>query len=138
MQAVDVLSNHAFQFSCALKLCQFVMSGIGLCFAGIQVFSIIGKEDFRLFMQAVITQQVFRFVSGEALFSLAIKAVIAAEVRDAALGRYAGAAKEGDMTAVSQNLPERVEFLLMGHAVEVIVPLFFRAEFSSHFNLWFC
>ena len=34
-------------------------------------------------MQTVITQQIFRFVFGEALLSLAVKAVLAAEVRDA-------------------------------------------------------
>ena len=83
VQAVDVLGDHTFKLSCALKLRQFVMGGIGLCPAGVQVFPIVGKEDFRLFVKAVIAQQVFRFVFGEALLSLAVKAVLAAEVRDA-------------------------------------------------------
>ena len=83
VQAVDVLGDHAFQLSCALKLRQFIMSGIGLCPSGVQVFPIVRKENFRLFVKAVIAQQVFRFVFGEALLSLAVEAVLAAEVRDA-------------------------------------------------------
>ena len=125
VQTVDVLCDHALQHARALKFRQFVVGGIGLCPAGIQVFSIVGKEDFRLFVKAVIAQQVFRFVFGEALLSLAVEAVFAAEVRDAALGRYACATEESDVAAGSQNLTESIQLLLMGHAVEVIVLFLF-------------
>ena len=116
VQSVDVLGDHAFQHARALKFRQLIVGGIGLCPAGIQVFSIVGKEDFRLFMQAVIAQQILRFVFGKALLPLSVEAVFAAEIRDSALRRYTGSAQESHMTAGGKDLPEGIELLLMRHA----------------------
>lgn len=135
VQAVNILRDHSLQYACSLKFRQFIVGGIGFCPAGIQVFSIVGKEDFRLFVKAVIAQQILRFLFGEALLSLSVEAVFTAEIRDAALRRYPGAAQKSHMAATSQNLPQGIEFLFMRHAVEVIVLFLFRAEFGSHLSL---
>ena len=63
----------------------------------------VGEEDFRFFLEAARAQEVFRLILSELFVLPAVEAVLAAEVRNAALGGDAGAAQEDDALAFLQD-----------------------------------
>ena len=73
----------------------------------------IVKEKFRLPVQALVAEQVFRPVSGKLFVRLPVQAVLAPEIRNAALGGNAGSAQEHNARRFFYDLSEQIDLLLL-------------------------
>ena len=121
VEPVDVLGHDAVQPPLLFPPGQDPVGGVGLNGAGVQVGAVVVEEHVRLVPQALIGQQIFRLVAGEALLGPVIQAVAAAKVGDAALRGHARAAQKHRVPGPGEHVAERLQALGVGHAIEEFV-----------------
>ena len=85
VKAVNILRDHTIQPPGAFHFRKDPVRFIRYRSACIQVLSVVIKKDFRLCLQALMTEQIFRLISSKYLPSLFIQAVLTPEIRNSAL-----------------------------------------------------
>ena len=100
MQPVNVLRDDGFQLALRFPLRQLSVGGVGLRSGQPQLFMVKAIVFLRVFLKKRVGQNLLRRI----LVFLIVKPVHAAEIRDAALRRDAGAAEKHDVVAAVDEL----------------------------------
>ena len=100
MQPVNILGDHGGQDAHALQFGQGFVGGVGLCVREQHFFAVKAIEFFRIVLEKSMAQNRFRRIAP----FLVVQSAGAAEVRDAALRRYARPAKEHRPSGILQHL----------------------------------
>ena len=100
VQPVNVLGHHRFQLARRFQLGQLLMGPVGLCIQAKHFIFVKPVKFFRMIQEKGMAQNFLRRI----VVFLMIQAIHAAEIRNAALRRYAGAAKKYNVIRTGDQL----------------------------------
>lgn len=124
MQAVDVLRDDGFQFSCRLKLGEFQMRGVWLRVFYDKFFAIESVK----FRGIRVEKRAAYYDFGRKFPFLAVKSVLASEVGNAAFGGNARAAEKNDVLGFVDEILQSANLIFHKKIVQD-----FREIFNTRF-----
>ena len=108
VEPIDVLGHHGLELARLLQLRQLQMGSIGFGVRKEHLVVVEAVELLRILLEEGVAQNGLRGI----LVLLVVQAVHAAEIRDAALGRYARPAEKDDILTLVDPLLELFQFLI--------------------------
>ena len=86
VQSVDVLGDNGLKFARFFHFCKRVVRDVWLYVVRVKLLPVVFKEYFLVVVQAVMAQKIFGLVRVKFNIMLVVKAVLAPEIRYAAVG----------------------------------------------------
>lgn len=123
MQAVDVLRDYSFQFSCRFKLGELQMRGVRLRVFDDEFFAIKSVK----FRGIRVEKRAAYYDFGREFPLLAVKSVLASEVGNAAFGGNARAAEKNDVLGFVDEILQSANLIFHKKIVQN-----FREIFNTH------
>ena len=111
VQAVNILCDNAVEFSLFFHFRKFNMGPVGKTVPCVHLLPVKLKEHLGLMVQAAAAQQILRFIAVKPHIMLVVQAVLAPEIGDPALSRYACAAKKRNVLRTFNDLVKRLVLL---------------------------
>ena len=112
VQAVNILCDNAVELALCFHFRKLYVGPVGMAVPCVHLLPVELKKDLGLMVQAAAAEQVFRLVAVKAHVMLVVEAVLTSEIGDAALRRYACAAKKRDVLRTVDDLAQRLIFFL--------------------------